>query len=123
MNREVIINNMLDKLSKSKFRSSFHLKENDIVYIKKVGLSKICNDCYDLINKRLAPSKIDNDGRQTPYHGHPVFVACHATATCCRGCLYKWHHISRDRELSHNEVNYIVYLIMSWIRRELNKAK
>ncbi len=23
--------------------------------------------------------------------GHPVFVAQHATATCCRECIRKWH--------------------------------
>ncbi len=25
-----------------------------------------------------------NDGKQTPFRGHPVFTAQHATATCCR---------------------------------------
>ena len=32
------------------------------------------------------PSRKTTDGK-TPMRGHPVFIAQHATATCCRGCL------------------------------------
>ena len=114
------INNKLDSLAKSKFRSSFHLKEKDKEYIKEKGLDKIREHAYDFINKRLRPAIILNDGKQTPMRGHPVFIAQHACACCCRGCLYKWYHIDRDRELSKDEVDYIVNLIMEWIIRENN---
>ena len=50
---------------------------------------------------------------------HPVFIAQHATGCCCRGCLEKWHHIPKNKELSDNEVNYIVTLIMEWIKKQL----
>ena len=53
--------------------------------------------------------------------GHPVFIAQHATGTCCRSCLYKWHGIQKDRNLTNNEINYIVNLIMAWITIEVNK--
>lgn len=56
-----------------------------------------------------------NDGRQTPMRGHPVFIAQHATATCCRGCLAKWHGIGKDRELSAAEVDHVVEAILRWI--------
>ena len=52
--------------------------------------------------------------------GHPVFIGQHATATCCRNCLYKWHHISKDKELSQEEIDYIVNIIMQWIYKEIN---
>lgn len=103
------------KLSKSKFRSSFKLKEKDILYIKEKGIDTIRRHAYDFINKRLAPKIIPNDGKQTPMKGHPVFIAQHATATCCRGCLYKWHKISPNKELSNFEVDYVVNIIMKWI--------
>ena len=45
---------ILNKLSKSKFRSSFKLKEKDILYIKDKGLNTIKSHAYDFINKRLA---------------------------------------------------------------------
>lgn len=114
------INNLFYSLSKSKFRSSFHLKKKDLDYIEKVGLDKIREHAYDFITKRLAPESIPNDGKQTPFRGHPVFVAEHATATCCRGCLLKWHHIEQNRELTYAEIDYIVEIIMKWIEEEKN---
>lgn len=114
------INELLYKLSKSKFRSSFHLKEKDLIYIKEKGLDKIEEHTKDFINKRLAPKEIINDGKQTPMKGHPTFIAQHATATCCRECLFKWHKIPKNIELNDNQKEYIVNLIMSWIEREIN---
>lgn len=117
MNNE-IINKKLNDLSKSKFRSKFHLSKKDIDYINKVGIDKIEEHTKDFIIKRLSPKVILNDGKQTPMHGHPTFIGEHATATCCRNCLYKWHHISKDKELNNEEINYIVDIIMTWIINE-----
>ncbi len=73
----------------------------------------------DFVTSRLAPAHPKNDGRQTPMKHHPVFVAQHATATCCRKCLEKWHHIPKGRELDPEEIEYIVDLIMAWIERDI----
>lgn len=108
-------NYIFTKLAKSKFRSKFHLKQNDREYIALKGLETIRLHAYDLITKRLAPKNVPNDGHQTPMKGHPVFIAQHATATCCRGCLEKWHKISKNKELSKDEIDYIVNIIMTWI--------
>ena len=107
---------ILYKLSKSKFRNSFTLKEKEIIYIKQKGLDKIKEHAYDFIKKRLAPKYIPNDGKQTPMRGHPVFIAQHATATCCRSCLEKWHKIEKGKELTKEEIDYIVNLISDWIK-------
>ncbi len=117
------IEDKLNKLAKSKFRSSFKLKEKDIEYIKEKGLDTIKIHAYQFINKRLKPKNIINDGNQTPMKGHPVFIAEHATATCCRTCLYKWHNIIKDRELKDYEVDYIVSIIMKWIEKQINNVK
>lgn len=106
---------ILEKLSKSKFRSSFKLKEKDICYINKKGINEIENHAYKFIKERLAPLVILNDGKQTPFKGHPVFIAQHATSTCCRSCLNKWHNIEKNKQLSEEEIKYIVKLIMEWI--------
>ncbi len=42
--------------------------------------------------------------RQTPFRGHPVFIAQHATATCCRECLAKWHRIPRNTAFRPHEL-------------------
>lgn len=114
------IENVMGRLSKSKFRSSFKLKDIDIKYVKDKGMDTIKRHAYDFITKRLAPKDIKNDGKQTPMKGHPVFIAQHATATCCRTCLYKWHHIPKDKQLSQEEIDYVVNIIIKWINREIN---
>ena len=119
MTEEEFINNQLQALSKSKFRSGFKLKEKEKEYINEKGLDTIEKHAYDFIRQRLAPKGIINDGKQTPMKGHPVFIAQHATATCCRGCLYKWHKIRKGKELTQKEIKYVVDLIMEWIKRQL----
>lgn len=112
--------NILEKLTKSKFRNSFNLKDKDITYIKEKGLETIEKHAYEFIRKRLAPKSPQNDGKQTPMKGHPVFIAQHATATCCRSCLYKWHKIEKDKELNEKEIDYIVKIIMSWLKKNID---
>lgn len=113
------IENILNQLAKSKFRNSFHLKEKDKEYIREKGMGVIERHAYDFINQRLK-IHLSNDGKQTPMKGHPVFIAEHATATCCRGCLFKWHHIEPSHELTKEEIDYIVNLILTWIEREIS---
>ena len=88
-------------------------------YVCDKGVDVIKEHAYGFINDRLKPANPKNDGKQTPYKGHPVFIAQHATATCCRNCLYKWHHIPKGKELSNSEVLYIVNLIIKWIEKEV----
>lgn len=119
MTKEEIIDNYINKLSKSKFRSNFHLNKKMIEYCKNKGYKKIQNDAFEIIEKRLKVL-LDTDGKQTPMRQvHPVFIAEHATATCCRGCLEKWYNIPKNKELNTNEVNFIVSLIMRWIVKEI----
>ena len=111
----------LDKLAKSKFRSSFHLSEKDKAYVREKGMDTIRIHAKDFITSRLTPEYIANDGKQTPMRGHPVFIAQHATACCCRGCLYKWYKVRPGKELNDVQTEKIVNLIMAWIEREMNK--
>lgn len=113
------IDKLFLKLSKSKFRSRFHLTKKDKDYINSKGIDVIKSHAYDFITKRLLSCNLANDGKQTPMRGHPVFIAQHATATCCRDCLYKWHHILKDEDLTQEQVDYIVLVIMRWIEKEV----
>ena len=117
------IKNIFDRLSKSKFRSSFHLKDKDILYIENKGIDKIREHAYDFVTKRLADTSNVTDGKQTPMKGHPVFIAQHATGTCCRRCLEKWHHISKNKNMTDDDIKYVVDIIMSWIEKEYNNYK
>ena len=112
------IDEALNKLKKSKFRSKFHLSDMDNKYIDDKGLEVIRRHAEDFIAQRLAPDNIPNDGKQTPMRGHPVFIAQHACACCCRGCLSKWYRVNPNKQLSPTEQEKIVNLIMTWIERE-----
>ena len=116
------VENLLDSLSKSKFRGSFHLNKKMKEYVQEKGWDKIRSDARDLITKRIAPKNLNNDGKQTPMRQvHPVFIAQHATGCCCIGCLEKIHDIKKGYELSNEEIDYVVNVIMMWIQREMPK--
>jgi hypothetical protein len=108
----------LAALRKSKFRSKFKLTQKDREYITAKGLETIKEHTFQFVNTRIAPDFPKNDGKQTPMRGHPVFIAQHATATCCRGCISKWHGIEKGRALNVEEVDFVMALIMGWIERQ-----
>ncbi len=102
-------------LQRSKFRSRFRLRPKEADYLKQKGLEKILQNASEFISTRLADADPANDGRQTPMKNHPVFIAQHATATCCRKCLVRWHHIPKGRPLTEGEISYIVEVIKRWL--------
>lgn len=110
---------VFSRLAKSDFRRRFRLNADNVAYVKDKGLPLVSLHAADIIRKRLAPAVIPNDGKQTPMRGHPVFIAQHATGCCCRGCLSKWHGIPAGRELTADEQEYIVALLMAWIKKQL----
>lgn len=114
------IEETFERLSRSPFRSRFHLSDKDRAYIREKGLDTIERHAATFIRTRLAPSYIPNDGKQTPMRGHPVFTAQHATALCCRGCLEKWYRVPKNRELTDDQQKRLVRLIMAWIEKELD---
>ncbi len=109
---------LFQRLSKSKFRSKFHLRDKEKSYILEKGLDTIESHAKDFISKRIAPAQIPNDGKQTPMRGHPVFIAQHATATCCRGCIEKWNKIPKGVQLNSAQQKYLVSVIMEWIKKQ-----
>ncbi len=117
--KEYDLTDLFDRLSQSAFRSRFRLTQKDRAYIAAKGLDTIRQHARDFVAKRLAPAVIPNDGKQTPMRGHPVFLAQHATACCCRGCFSKWHHIPAGRELTAEEQAYAVGVLMAWIEKQM----
>lgn len=105
-------------LARSAFRQRFHLGARERDYLRAKGLPVVLEHAGDFVARRLAPAAPANDGKQTPFRGHPVFVAQHATATCCRGCLARWHRIEQGRELTPAERAHVVAAIERWLRGE-----
>jgi hypothetical protein len=105
-------------LGRSAFRQRFRLGPREQAYLLDKGLPTVLAHAADFIAARLAPAQPRNDGRQTPLRGHPVFIAQHATATCCRGCLAKWHGIAQGHALDATEQARAVAAIARWLRQQ-----
>jgi hypothetical protein len=114
------IDNILARLAKSPFRQRFILRPLERDYLASKGLDTVRDHARNFVAKRLGPATLPNDGKQTPFRGHPVFVAQHATATCCRGCLAKWHAIPKGRAMENTEIDYAVAVIERWLSKQTN---
>jgi hypothetical protein len=110
-------------LAQSAFRQRQQLRGRDVDYLREKGLAVVMAHARDLIRDRLAPAAPPNDGKQTPFRGHPVFVAQHATATCCRSCLEKWHDIPRHYSLGKDEQEHVLAAIERWLGGELERTR
>jgi hypothetical protein len=110
------LDELFKALSKSAFRDKFRLSGKELDYLNTKGLPAVLEHARDFIAKRLASAVIANDGKQTPFRGHPVFVAQHATACCCRGCLEKWHKIPKGHVLTAAEQDYVITVLARWLQ-------
>ena len=120
--QEMNIPNKLASLARSKFRAKFRITQKDQDYITAKGLKTIKEHAFQFVGSRIALDFPKNDDKQTPMRNHPVFIAQHATATCCRRCIEKWHGIEKGRALNEKEIDYVVALTMGWIGEQLNNS-
>ncbi len=97
------------------------MSEKDRAYIHGKGLDTLREHALHFITDRLAPENPKRDGKQTPFRGHPVFIAQHATATCCRGCLQKWHGMPKGSPLTEQQISYVTDVIMAWLEEQLRR--
>ncbi len=117
-----VIDTRLEAITRQPFRARFHLRGRERALVLLRGMGAIRAHAEELVGARVAPAQPRRDGKQTPYRGHPVFVAQHATATCCRGCLERNHQITRGHDLAPEEHAYVTDVIMRWIGREIPDA-
>ncbi|MDX6726416.1 MAG: hypothetical protein QOK49_1221 [Baekduia sp.] len=113
------IDRTIAALARQPFRAKFHLRGRDAATVQLRGMETVRKHAAELFGQKVAPAAPPKDGKQTPYRGHPVFVAQHATATCCRTCLERWHHIPKGHELTADEQAYAVDVICRWIDTDL----
>lgn len=108
------------RLAQSSFRSRFRLGVEEQEYVNVKGMDTLRQHAFEFIRKRLAPAFPVKDGQQTPLRGHPIFIAQHATGTCCRGCLQKWHGIAPGIQLTEEDIDYIVAVLIAWIQDQMS---
>lgn len=116
------LDQLFQAFARSPFRARFKLSSADAAYLARKGLPAVLGHASEFIEARLAPAAPANDGKQTPMRGHPVFVAQHATASCCRSCLAKWHGIAAGRSLGEEDKAHILSAIEKWLRAQPSAA-
>ncbi|HEV2914289.1 MAG TPA: DUF4186 domain-containing protein [Pyrinomonadaceae bacterium] len=109
------LDELFTALEASAFRRRFRLRGKELEYFHSRGLEVVLEHAADFIEKRLAQAHPANDGKQTPMRHHPAFIAQHATATCCRGCLEKWHRIPKGHALRTEEKQYVLAVLERWL--------
>jgi predicted Fe-S protein YdhL (DUF1289 family) len=117
------LDEIFHRLGRSSFRRKFRLAGRELAYLQTWGIEHVMKQGADLIDQRLAPALPKNDGRQTPWRNHPIFVAQHATATCCRGCLEKTHGITKGHELSPEERQHVLAAIRRWLEEQVAASR
>lgn len=125
------------QLQTDRFRSSWWMKDVDPTAVRRairLGPDGIVDAVrrrvfqsvgrvYELPNGRLQPY---NDGGQTTDKVGKMTIVHygqHATATCCRKCIEVWHGIPQGRELTKDEQEYIVALLMVYVTYKLPQLK
>ncbi|MCX7522896.1 DUF4186 domain-containing protein [Microbacterium sp. STN6] len=116
---DAVVTRTLRRLGRSSFRSRFALDARDLAYLRERGRQTIGEHATHLLTTRVGAARPLKDGRQTPWRGHPVFVAQHATATCCRGCIETWHGIARGHQLTDDELAHLRDLVLGWLTAQL----
>lgn len=116
------LDELFTALQHSTFRRRFVLGTKERAYLSAKGRATVLEHARAFVARRLASALPAHDGKQTPLRGHPVFIAQHATATCCRSCLAKWHGIARGRPLTAEEQAHAVSAIARWLEAQISKG-
>jgi hypothetical protein len=115
----ISLDEAFERLARSSFRRKFRLMGRELAYLQTWGLDHVMKQAGEILDRRVAMATPLNDGRQTPWRNHPVFVAQHATGTCCRGCIEKVHSISRGAHLSQEERSQLLSAIARWLQNQI----
>lgn len=113
-------NALKKKLAADGRLEKYVLGEPEQEYVTSRGIDILRLHATDFVNKRLAPANPKNDGRQTPAKGHPVFIAQHACGCNDRDAVAAFFGYEKGRELTSDEVDIIVDVILRWIDEHLD---
>ena len=93
----------------SPFRRRFRLGPKERTYLAEKTLPVILEHGRQFVQGDDSHRRNQRTtGGKRRCEGHPIFIAQHATATCCRGCLEKRHRIPRGRAVTDEQIEYVV---------------
>ncbi|WP_372655987.1 DUF4186 family protein [Halobacteriovorax sp.] len=106
------------RLGCSKVCCKFKLKDEQWEYLAKRGFDTILLEGRSLIVKIFNEDSLSHSCKVAPVQTHPIYIALHATGTCCRSSLEKWHKIPKSKELKEKDIFYILLVVKEWIIRQ-----
>lgn len=98
------------------------LNEEDVNLIKEIGIKAVKSQAMDIVREKLQEQP-DNDGKQTPTAGNPIYKAMHACNCASRREMSRGHRIAAGRTLTKRQMETIVNLLVRWMVREYNFFK
>ena len=98
------------------------LDDRDIYIIKNQGIADVKKQAEDIITNKLKYQP-ENDGKQTPTAGNPIYKAMHACNVHSRKSLSRTYRMPAGRELTSKQIETITNLVTRWIAREYNFYK
>lgn len=89
-----------------------------ILRAKKRGLKAIRERAKQIVSKKIGHPPVSRwDYRNCPQEGTEVIeYGRHATATCCRPCLERWHNIPQNAFLTEEQIKYCVDLVELYVK-------
>ena len=97
-----------------RFRNKF--SPPHLAALERINPSKLPERISTKLRGRVL-MKPKNEGKQTPYTADPIAVASHAMATCCRGCIERWHAIPNDRPLTEAELALLAGVVHAYLTK------
>jgi hypothetical protein len=92
-----------------------NIDERAMNYAKRKGKLGLIETAEHFLRKYIAKPADAFSSISTSMDGNPIHYAQHATATCCRRCIEKWHGIPPDRYLQEDEILYFLRLVQLFI--------
>lgn len=118
ISENIYFTDIFRRLNCSKVCCKFKLKDDQWDYLAKRGFDSILLEGRTLIVKIFSEEAKHHSCKVAPVQNHPIFTALHATGTCCRSSLEKWHKIPKNKELREKDIFYILLVVKEWIIRQ-----
>lgn len=115
------VQNTFAMLKLEKVRHFFwhaRLTQRALNHAKRKGKRGLRDPIKKHLSRAIGPAKPYRDRYQTSMNeDEPTAIpyAQHATATCCRECLERWHGIKQGQQITDADLNYLTELVCLYI--------
>lgn len=92
------------------------IDQRAVNYALRKGKIELFETAEHIIRKNIAKPADVYGNLATSIEGNAIHYAQHATATCCRKCIEKWHGIPLDQTLTEDQIVYFTKLVILYLK-------